>query len=204
MEDIGDFVVFKQLVTSFCPQVLKYIYVYIYIWSIAHAPCFCNLSHGKISNQHKEKAEQEKVSQMKHYFLMQQLFRSAGQEGTAMGIFWACTFGVLLLWKAQILNLIKSWCSKIKLENECCHIVMNRSQEKKSVVLLFLLQCRVTKYWVLFLQKKKLKILDYRLSSQTNPPFLYMSTEDKNTFLSPKYFAIKLCKKQLLSLTSEG
>lgn len=60
MEDIGDFVVFKQLVTSFCPQVLKYIYVYIY--DLLHMPLvFFNLSHGKISNQHKEKAEQENV-----------------------------------------------------------------------------------------------------------------------------------------------
>lgn len=34
--------------------------------------------------------------------------------------------------------------------------------------------------------------------------FLYMSTGNKNTFLSPNYFAIKLCKKQLLVLTPEG
>lgn len=50
MEDIGDFVVLKQLVT-FCQQVLKYIYMYIY-YTIAHAPYLFHLSHGKVSCQH--------------------------------------------------------------------------------------------------------------------------------------------------------
>lgn len=69
---------------------------------------FCNLSHGKISNQHKEEAEQETVSEMKQHFLTQQFFKHAGQEGTTMGVFWACTIGVLLPGKPQILKLIKS------------------------------------------------------------------------------------------------
>lgn len=69
---------------------------------------FCNLSHGKISNQHKEKAAQEIVNEMKQHFLTQQFFKGAGQEGTAMGVFWACTVGVSLLGKPQILNLTKS------------------------------------------------------------------------------------------------
>lgn len=43
MEDIGDFVVFKQLVTSFCPQVLKYIYVYIY--DLLHMPLVFVIFH---------------------------------------------------------------------------------------------------------------------------------------------------------------
>lgn len=41
--------------------------------------------------------EQGKVSQMKQHFQTQQLFKGAGQEGTAMGVFWARTIGVLLL-----------------------------------------------------------------------------------------------------------
>lgn len=52
MEDIGDFVVLKQLVT-FCPQVLKYIYMYIY-YTIARAPYLFYLSHGKVSCRHEE------------------------------------------------------------------------------------------------------------------------------------------------------
>lgn len=65
--------------------------------SYCTCPLFFNLSHGKISNQHKEKAEQGKVSQMKQHFPTQQLFKGAGQEGTATGVFWACTIGVLFL-----------------------------------------------------------------------------------------------------------
>lgn len=35
MEDIGDFVVLRQLVTSFCPQVVKYI-VHTLILHVSH------------------------------------------------------------------------------------------------------------------------------------------------------------------------
>lgn len=42
MEDIGDFVVLKQLVT-FCPQVLKYIYMYIYY--LLHLSRICLIFH---------------------------------------------------------------------------------------------------------------------------------------------------------------
>lgn len=61
MEDIGDFVVFKQLVTSFCPQVLKYIYVYIYIYELLHMPLVFVIFHmGRFPTNIKEKRSKEK------------------------------------------------------------------------------------------------------------------------------------------------
>lgn len=59
MEDIGDFVVFKQLVTSFCPQVLKYIYVYIY--DLLHMPLASVMFHmGRFPTNIKKKWSKKK------------------------------------------------------------------------------------------------------------------------------------------------
>lgn len=51
MEDIGDFVVLKQLVTSFCPQVLKYMCVHIYNYCTYPFFIYLNFSKRNLSNQ---------------------------------------------------------------------------------------------------------------------------------------------------------
>lgn len=90
MEDIGDFVVLKQLVT-FCPQVLKYIYMYIY-YTIAHAP-ICLIFH-----MEKFPADMEKQMKIKIWNLkikavlpLHSTIKKILQDKYCNGVSWVCT-----------------------------------------------------------------------------------------------------------------